>query len=148
MTPDAAVAECARLFADQPEWLREPGIPIVLAHLLGQQTPRPVPVPEARPIVTDAGVAAYLVSVGANSHPQRAVAVAWWWEQVRGVPDIGTEELSALYREARLTKPRNWPDVLAVAMRRGLLVDAGWRDSRKRWALSAAGRRSIEEGRG
>jgi hypothetical protein len=102
-------------------------------------------------LVLDSGVAHYLESAQADSHPRRVVALAYYQE--KGYRKDGrqgaitTRDIGQLYQEARQKKPQNFPDVIATCVRKGWLLDNGRLVVEgivaKSWVITPAGIRLI-----
>ena len=56
------------------------------------------------------------------------------------------KEIEDAYKQVRVKKPQNIPDVIGQCMRRGLLVEADRKDGAKAWVITARGEAYVGKG--
>lgn len=146
-----ALERARRLSEDQPEPFRSLAFSALLAHLLhggapaGASQARPAPAPIAGPPSTAIPIAEFLAQRRLDSHPDRVVAVAYYYYQREDGRGVTTKDLVDAYTRARARRPQNFPDVIASCVRKGYLVDGGRRDGMKTWVITGTGEAHVEQ---
>ncbi len=142
----AAIARARLLAEDQPEPFRSLAFRAVLQTLLtGAGAPPgsgvPVRTPPS-PIGLD--LVEFLAARKADTHPDRAVAIAYYHYRTRNGAGVSTRDLTDAYARARIKKPQNFPDVIAACVRRGHLVEGDRKDGMKSWVVTRSGETHVE----
>ncbi len=106
--------------------------------------------PESRPspVALEAGgkklaVNEFLRRVSPQNQPDRAIALAYYLEQVEKASSFTTPELADKAREAR-SPFGNVSDVVGKLATRGLLMSAGEKEGNRAYALTASGLEYVE----
>ncbi len=137
--------ERAREVADkQPEAYRTVVFEVTLKHFLGVSDGADSPPrlsPPASTITMELNE--FLASKKAESHPDRLVAIAYYYYRRSG-DSITTKDVADAYGKVRLKKPQNIHDVLSTCIRRGILVDTEKKDGMRAWLITPSGESYVE----
>ena len=138
-----AIARARRLTEDEPEPFRSLAFRGVLEYLLRGSVPASPAAGGAAPAV-DMDLTEFLASRKAATHPDRVVAVAYYFYRTQGGAGVTTHDLTEAYSRARIKKPQNFPDVIAACVRRGRLVEGERKDGMKSWVITRTGEAFVE----
>lgn len=144
----AAIARARTLCDDQPEPFRSLAFQTLLKALLTRNDYSSGPsAPPAREAPSPVGMdlTEFLATKKADTHPDRVVAIAYYHYHTRDGAGVTTKDLADSYARARVRKPQNYPDVIAGAVRRGLLVEGDRRDGLKSWVITRTGEAHVEQ---
>jgi hypothetical protein len=140
----AAVDRARRLTECEPEPFRSAAFQTLLDYLINNRSAIAEPkTPEIRPGLD---LNEFLATLGAETHPDRVLAIAFYQERYSGGPPVTTRELGECYQRARIKRPQNFPDVIASLVRKGYLAEGPRREGLKSWALTGSGSARVERG--
>ena len=132
------------LCEDQPEPFRSLAFRTVLETLLrGNGLTGPTARQSPSPVGID--LIEFLAAKKAETHPDRVVAIAYYFYHTQNGAGVTTKELADAYARARLKKPQNYPDVIAACVRRGFLVEGERKDGMKSWVITRTGESHVEQ---
>ena len=139
------IAEAKSIVEDEPEPFRSIAFEVLLNKLLQDGGQRSYTSPER---VVSAAVPAtlgeFLASKNIASHVDRVVCIAYYALKADLGPLTRIDIMNS-YGAVRTAKPKNLSDVVAQAIRRGLLMDAPEpKDNQKAWQITTAGERYVE----
>ena len=140
-----AILRARALCDDQPEPFRSLAFRTVLETLLlrGNGLPGPAARVPTSPVGID--LIEFLAAKKAETHPDRVVAIAYYFYHTQNGAGVTTKELADAYARARLKKPQNYPDVIAACVRRGFLVEGERKDGMKSWVITRTGESHVEQ---
>lgn len=140
-----AIERARRVCEGEPEPYRSLAFRVVLEHLLRatSSTAAPSPVPTAPTL--DMDLTEFLASRKATTHPDRVVAIAYFFYHTQSGAGVTTQDLTEGYSRARVKKPQNFPDVIAACVRRGRLVEGERKDGMKSWVITRTGEGYVEQ---
>lgn len=142
----AAIARARGLSEQQPEPFRSLAFRTVLETLLlgGSAGPAVAAAPRSAPSLAGIDLVEFLAAKKAETHPDRAVAIAYYNYRTRNGAGVSTRDLVEAYGRARIKKPQNFPDVIAACVRRGHLVEGGRKEGMKSWVITRTGESHVE----
>lgn len=147
-----AIQRARAVSEDQPEPFRSLAFRAVLETLLrptGPATPAAVSTERPAPPV-EMDLTEFLVSKKIKTHLDRVVAIAYYLYHTRGGEGVTTKDLEDAYGRARMTRPKNFADVIAECIkRRAHLVERtvkdGPRSGPKSWVITRSGETYVEQ---
>ena len=140
-----AIERARRMSEGQVEPYRSIAFRAVLEHLLGQ-APAVIQAASIRsPPDLDMDLTEFLASRKATTHPDRVVAIAYFFYRTQNGAGVTTQDLTDGYSRARVKKPQNFPDVIAACVRRGRLVEGERKDGMKSWVITRTGEGYVEQ---
>jgi hypothetical protein len=132
------------LCEDQPEPFRSLAFRTVLEALLHGNGLSATPA-RVSPSPVGMDLIEFLAAKKAETHPQRVVAIAYYYYHTQGGAGVTTKELAESYARARIRRPQNYPDVIAGCVRRGYLVEGERKDGMKSWVITRTGEAHVEQ---
>ena len=138
------IARARSLCEDQPEPYRSLAFQTVLETLLRGAG---IAAPPARVSPSPVGIdlIEFIAKKKAETHPDRVVAIAYYYYHTQDGAGVTTKELADAYARARIKKPQNYPDVIAACVRRGYLVEGERKDGMKSWVITGTGETHVEQ---
>ena len=140
----AAILRARGLCEDQPEPFRSIAFRAVLEALI-RGNGISAPAGKASPSPVGIDLIEFLAAKKAETHPDRVVAIAYYYYHTQGGTGVTTKELADAYSRARIKKPQNYPDVIAGCVRRGYLVEGERKDGMKSWVITRTGETHVEQ---
>jgi hypothetical protein len=147
-----AIERARRLTEAEPEPFRSLAFRAVLESLLSPSGPVAAATTLAeRPAPSlDMDLTEFLVSKKIKTHLDRVVAIAYYIYHTRGGEGVTTKDLEEGYARARVTRPKNFADVIAECIkRRAHLVERtakdGPRSGPKSWVITRSGETYVEQ---
>ncbi len=92
----------------------------------------------------------YILRLKPSSDVERTIVFANFLEEHRGLTSFSSDDIGALFVEARLKKPTNVADKIGKNASKGLFMPAGDIDGKKTWKLTLSGQaymKELEDGR-
>lgn len=139
-----AIQRARELSEDQPEPFRSLAFRTVLETLLRGNGTAAAPA-RVSPSPVGLDLIEFLAAKKAETHPDRVVAIAYYYYHTMNGAGVTTKELADAYGRARIKKPQNYPDVIAACVRRGYLVEGERKDGMKSWVITRTGETHVEQ---
>lgn len=87
----------------------------------------------------------YILRLKPSSDVERTVVFANFLEEYRHLASFSSDDIGALFVEARLKKPSNVADKIGKNASKGLFMPAGDIDGKKTWKLTLNGQAYMKE---
>lgn len=87
----------------------------------------------------------YILRLKPTSDVERTIVFANFLEEYRHLTSFSSDDIAALFAEARLKKPANVADKIGKNASKGLLMPAGDIDGKKTWKLTLSGQAYMRE---
>lgn len=87
----------------------------------------------------------YILQLKPSSDVERTIVFANFLEEYRHLTSFSSDDIGALFVEARLKKPANVADKIGKNASKGLFMPAGDIDGKKTWKLTLNGQAYMKE---
>lgn len=87
----------------------------------------------------------YILRLKPSSDVERTIVFASFLEEYRHLTSFSSDDIGALFVEARLKKPANVADKIGKNASKGLLMPAGDINGKKTWKLTLSGQAYMKE---
>lgn len=80
-----------------------------------------------------------------NTYTDKATVVSRYLEKHEGMEGYTAEDIESAFKKCKWKKPANISDIVSKASNRGLFMEVGEQDGRKKWLLTETGEEYVED---